>query len=242
MVTINKTRSSCVKAKLLVDIKANLPEHVRMDIEDEQTEAIRIEKVEIQYDYLPKYYKEWYIREGKGQKAIASEGKKKEESQRINSQPQRSGYESVGRIIREENTREGEKENQDTEVQGEGKTPIRPELSTSEEKEVEVAHISTSECSATLGDKPEKELEDLESYKANSPNKTLHEIVSGSRIKKEKGTSQIHSSRMGTEVDINSEVGTYPNTKGSKKIKVGTTGDQIPMRILPKRGLKPIVK
>ncbi|MCE3217168.1 hypothetical protein HAX54_010745, partial [Datura stramonium] len=61
---------------------------------------------------------------------------------------------------------------------GEGNTPIQPELSTSEEKEVEVAHNSTSECSATLGDKHEQGLEDLASNKANSPNKTLHEIAS----------------------------------------------------------------
>ncbi|MCD7472047.1 hypothetical protein HAX54_012929 [Datura stramonium] len=34
----------------------NLPDHVRMDIEDENSGAIRIVKVKIQYDYLPKYY------------------------------------------------------------------------------------------------------------------------------------------------------------------------------------------
>ncbi|MCD9644527.1 hypothetical protein HAX54_032785, partial [Datura stramonium] len=60
---------------------------------------------------------------------------------------------------------------------GEGKTPIRLELSTSEEKEVEVAHNSISECSATLRDKHEQGFEDLASYKANSLSKTLHEIV-----------------------------------------------------------------
>ncbi|KAH0715267.1 hypothetical protein KY284_008172 [Solanum tuberosum] len=33
---------------------SNLPDHVRMDIEDESTRAIRTFKVNIQYDYLPK--------------------------------------------------------------------------------------------------------------------------------------------------------------------------------------------
>ncbi|MCD7472725.1 hypothetical protein HAX54_014054 [Datura stramonium] len=88
-----------------------------MDIEDKQTGEIRTEKVEIQYDYLPKYYKECKLQghaiyecpilhpelnqktgtdngdnqgtseKAKGQKVEASEGKKKEDNQRINSQP-----------------------------------------------------------------------------------------------------------------------------------------------------------
>lgn len=47
MATINKTRSSCAKVKVLVDLTANLPEHVRIDIKDKQTGAIRTEKVKI---------------------------------------------------------------------------------------------------------------------------------------------------------------------------------------------------
>lgn len=93
-------------------------------------------------------------------------------------------------------------------------------------------------------------MEELErdTYKTNSPNKTLHEIVSHSRIEKEKDSSQTQSSREETEEDINnvaqdiSEAGTSPKIKGSKKNKAGITGDQLPVRILPKRGLKPTVK
>lgn len=53
MTTINKTGPNFVKVALLVDLKANLPDHVRMDIEYETTGAIRTIKVKIHYDYLP---------------------------------------------------------------------------------------------------------------------------------------------------------------------------------------------
>ncbi|MCD7461858.1 hypothetical protein HAX54_047284 [Datura stramonium] len=36
----------------------DLSDHIRMDIEDEKSCAIRTIKVETQYEYLPKYYKE----------------------------------------------------------------------------------------------------------------------------------------------------------------------------------------
>lgn len=60
MATINKTRPSS-KVKVLVDLMAKLPEHVRMDIEDEKPGAIRTVKVQIQYDYLPKYCMEYKL-------------------------------------------------------------------------------------------------------------------------------------------------------------------------------------
>ncbi|KAK4727146.1 hypothetical protein R3W88_032063 [Solanum pinnatisectum] len=41
METINKTRPSCAKVKVLVDLMSNLLDHVRMDIENESTGAIR---------------------------------------------------------------------------------------------------------------------------------------------------------------------------------------------------------
>lgn len=68
---------------------------------------------------------------------------------------QKGDDESGRRIIGEENTSDGEEEKQETEVQGEGKAPIQPELSTSEEKEMNATLISTSESSATLGNKHE---------------------------------------------------------------------------------------
>lgn len=55
MATINKIRPSCTKVKVVVGLMAKLPEHVRMDIEDETTGTIRTIKIQIQYDYLPKY-------------------------------------------------------------------------------------------------------------------------------------------------------------------------------------------
>ncbi|MCD9644939.1 hypothetical protein HAX54_033484, partial [Datura stramonium] len=42
----------------IIVLTAQLPDHVQMDIEDEETGAIRIERVTIKYDYLAKYYKE----------------------------------------------------------------------------------------------------------------------------------------------------------------------------------------
>lgn len=55
MATINKTRPSCVRVKVQVDLLAELPKRVHMGIEDEITGAIRTEWVRIQYDYIPKY-------------------------------------------------------------------------------------------------------------------------------------------------------------------------------------------
>lgn len=43
---------------MLIDLLADLPKKVRMDIENEATGTVRIEWVKIQYDYIPKYYKE----------------------------------------------------------------------------------------------------------------------------------------------------------------------------------------
>lgn len=57
MATINKTRPSCARVKVLVDLLEELPKKVRMDIENEATGEVRTEWVKIQYDYLPKYYK-----------------------------------------------------------------------------------------------------------------------------------------------------------------------------------------
>ncbi|MCD9642351.1 hypothetical protein HAX54_029082 [Datura stramonium] len=40
LATINKTRPSCARVKVLVDLLGKLPDHVRMDIEDKNTGAI----------------------------------------------------------------------------------------------------------------------------------------------------------------------------------------------------------
>lgn len=58
MATINKTRPSCARVKVLVDLLVELPKKVRIDIENEVTRDIRTEWVTIKYDYMPKYCKE----------------------------------------------------------------------------------------------------------------------------------------------------------------------------------------
>nr|XP_016459131.1 PREDICTED: uncharacterized protein LOC107782715 [Nicotiana tabacum] len=58
LATINKTRPSCARVKVLVDLLTDLPKKVRMDIENETTRGVRTEWVTINYDYLPKYCKE----------------------------------------------------------------------------------------------------------------------------------------------------------------------------------------
>lgn len=58
LATINKTRPSCARVKVLVDLLTDLPKKVRMDIVNESTGEVRTEWVMILYDYLPKYCKE----------------------------------------------------------------------------------------------------------------------------------------------------------------------------------------
>ncbi|XP_060183050.1 uncharacterized protein LOC132613004 [Lycium barbarum] len=53
--TINKTRPNSARVKVQVDLLADFPKSVWMDIEDDVTKDIRSIKVNIQYDYLPKY-------------------------------------------------------------------------------------------------------------------------------------------------------------------------------------------
>ncbi|MCD7459059.1 hypothetical protein HAX54_039920 [Datura stramonium] len=55
METINRTRPSCARAKVQVDLLADLPETMRMKIINEATHTIRTIVVHIQYDYLPMY-------------------------------------------------------------------------------------------------------------------------------------------------------------------------------------------
>ncbi|KAG5604764.1 hypothetical protein H5410_026256 [Solanum commersonii] len=55
MATINKTRPSCARIKVMVDLLADLPHSMIMDIENEETGEVRSETVTIRYDYIPKY-------------------------------------------------------------------------------------------------------------------------------------------------------------------------------------------
>ncbi|XP_070020060.1 uncharacterized protein [Nicotiana sylvestris] len=58
LATVKKTRPSCARVKVSVDLLADLPKKVRLDIVNEHTGDIRTEWVTIKYDYLPKYCKE----------------------------------------------------------------------------------------------------------------------------------------------------------------------------------------
>lgn len=62
MGTINKTRPSCcARVKVLVNLLADMPKQVRLDIENESMGEIRTEWVKIKYDFLPTYCKECKI-------------------------------------------------------------------------------------------------------------------------------------------------------------------------------------
>ncbi|KAH0754526.1 hypothetical protein KY290_024796 [Solanum tuberosum] len=58
MATINKTRPSCARVKVQVDLLSEFPKHVEMEIINKKTNESRMEKVKIQYDMLPKYCKQ----------------------------------------------------------------------------------------------------------------------------------------------------------------------------------------
>ncbi|XP_075087644.1 uncharacterized protein LOC142169650 [Nicotiana tabacum] len=58
LATINKTRPSCARVKVLVDLLTDLPKKVRMDIENKVSGEVKTTWVKIQYDYMPKYCKE----------------------------------------------------------------------------------------------------------------------------------------------------------------------------------------
>ncbi|KAH0776097.1 hypothetical protein KY290_007508 [Solanum tuberosum] len=55
MATINKTRPSCARVKVQVDLMANLPKRVEIEVINPETKNTRIEKIKIQYDFLSKY-------------------------------------------------------------------------------------------------------------------------------------------------------------------------------------------
>ncbi|KAH0746224.1 hypothetical protein KY285_007881 [Solanum tuberosum] len=54
---INKTRPSCARVKVQVDLIAKLLEWVEIEVISLGMKSTRIEKIKIQYDFLPKYYR-----------------------------------------------------------------------------------------------------------------------------------------------------------------------------------------
>lgn len=55
--TINKTRSSCAKLKVQLDLLAERHQYMMIDIENEATKEVRSIKVKIKYDMTPSYSK-----------------------------------------------------------------------------------------------------------------------------------------------------------------------------------------
>ncbi|KAK4706512.1 hypothetical protein R3W88_033929 [Solanum pinnatisectum] len=58
MATINKTRPSCARVKVQVDLLANLPRVVELEVVKNKTKTSRVDTVHIQYDMVPKYCKQ----------------------------------------------------------------------------------------------------------------------------------------------------------------------------------------
>ncbi|KAG5580924.1 hypothetical protein H5410_051551 [Solanum commersonii] len=53
--TINQSRPSCAKVRVLVDLAANLPKAVVVNVLDEATGELKPDKITIKYDYIPRY-------------------------------------------------------------------------------------------------------------------------------------------------------------------------------------------
>lgn len=61
LATINKTRPSCVRVKVQVDLLADLPKYVEIEIVNSNAMEIRIDQVKIVYDFLSKYFNKCII-------------------------------------------------------------------------------------------------------------------------------------------------------------------------------------
>ncbi|XP_059281156.1 uncharacterized protein LOC132034819 [Lycium ferocissimum] len=128
LATINKTRPSCARVKVLVDLASDPPKTVHMDIEDENTRLVRDVEVNISYDYLPKYYFECKL-QGYDEKEcshIVAQNKfdavSKEEEEVSNEEKQHE-TEAVNMIVNEEEGTEFKEEskeecNSDSNIEG----------------------------------------------------------------------------------------------------------------------------
>jgi len=54
---INKTRSSCARVKVQVDLAADIPKQVEIEVVDNKHNMSRLIVIYVQYDVLPKYCK-----------------------------------------------------------------------------------------------------------------------------------------------------------------------------------------
>ncbi|KAG5611175.1 hypothetical protein H5410_022456 [Solanum commersonii] len=53
--TINKNRPSCARVKVQVDLLADLPKVIELEVRNEDTDTSRVKKAKIRYGLLPKY-------------------------------------------------------------------------------------------------------------------------------------------------------------------------------------------
>lgn len=56
--TINKTKRSCARVKVQIDLLSKIPDYLELKIGNEKTKKSRIEKITTNYHFLSKYCKE----------------------------------------------------------------------------------------------------------------------------------------------------------------------------------------
>uniref|UniRef100_M1DHL3 Uncharacterized protein n=1 Tax=Solanum tuberosum TaxID=4113 RepID=M1DHL3_SOLTU len=61
MATINKTRPSCARVKVQIDMLAEFPKFVEFELVNENKKVSRVERVNIHYDMLSKYCKQYKL-------------------------------------------------------------------------------------------------------------------------------------------------------------------------------------
>ncbi|KAH0661435.1 hypothetical protein KY284_026366 [Solanum tuberosum] len=115
--TIKKTRPSCGRVKVLVDLKGNFPNSVQMKIENPKTGKIRSNMIKIQYDYVPKYYFECKMQGHNKDNCKAGKMPMRKEKQAKQSKIEDAHITEVGNkfdaLTKEDDTNKGEEINKD---------------------------------------------------------------------------------------------------------------------------------
>lgn len=63
MTTRNKTRPSCVRVKIEVNLLGKFPKRINIGVRNKATGEIKEKWIDIKYDYMPKYCKNWKLQE-----------------------------------------------------------------------------------------------------------------------------------------------------------------------------------
>ncbi|KAG5586703.1 hypothetical protein H5410_047137 [Solanum commersonii] len=104
LANINKTRPSCAKVKVLVDLKGEFPKVVLMDIENEVNGEIRTKVIQINYDYVPQYCEECKIQGHGMDNCRFLSSKNGEEKAKILSSGKVVGDPGVWNVVKDKNT------------------------------------------------------------------------------------------------------------------------------------------